>query len=684
MGDKTGIEWTEATWNPVTGCDRISPGCENCLDPATPVLMADMRWKPIGKVEVGDLLVSFTEAPSVGQNRVYETAAVEHVWTTRAEAVELTVGDRSIIASADHRFLAPTRPSWRTADSLGLDSLIVDIGMPGWVPNVDTEAYRAGYVAGVIGGDGTMRIDGSGKGGTKQSYMRVADPETDMPLLERFAASLVALGCSNIAIRPFDQGPGSSGFAPKSGVRAPMAKVETRRMDNLLLIADQCLPERDDPNWAAGFLAGFLDTDGSYSGGNLRFNQSKDNDLLDVTVRCIDRLGFKATREDFRSAEGRSVRLAGDVTDKVRFLSCIQPALTRKAADFYGRRFPKAASPVDGVRRLGVRDLVDIQTSTGTFIAAGLATHNCYALALAKRLKAMGSARYQTDGDPRTSGPGFGVATHADALDQPLRWKRPRRIFVNSMSDLFHDQVTVDFVVEVFAVMALASQHTFQVLTKRPQRMAKVVGDPGFREKVEARIGEYPIGQQMNAACAWPLPNVWLGTSIESDRYTFRADHLRATPAAVRFLSCEPLLGPLPSLDLTGIDQVIVGGESGPGARPMHPDWVRDLRDRCQAATVPCPNDTDGDGDCWVCARPSQHVTQVGRHPQPVPFFFKQWGAWVPVPFDDDAPDQAPAGRWLNADGGHGFHGRDVVRVANVGKRAAGRELDGRTWDETP
>jgi protein gp37 len=266
---------------------------------------------------------------------------------------------------------------------------------------------------------------------------------------------------------------------------------------------------------------------------------------------------------------------------------------------------------------------------------------NCYALTLAKRLKAMGQARYQNDGDPRTSGPGFAVTLHPDALDTPLRWKRPRKVFVNSMSDLFHADVPSDFICRVFEVMGHARQHTFQVLTKRSSRMRDLIG--------------------LNLPEANILPNVWLGTSIESDRYTFRADHLRATPAAVRFLSLEPLLGPLPSLDLTGIDWVIVGGESGPDARPMHVDWARDLRDRCIDAGVA--------------------------------FHFKQWGAWRYV-WEADAPgcteDLFPNKPWecLDLDGTlRGQHGVPVdgsCAVQLVGKHAAGRELDGHTWDEYP
>lgn len=226
----------------------------------------------------------------------------------------------------------------------------------------------------------------------------------------------------------------------------------------------------------------------------------------------------------------------------------------------------------------------------------GDATGGCYAMAMAKRLKAMGQAKYRNDGDPRTSGPGFGLAVHPDALDVPLHWRQPRRVFVNSMSDLGHARVPAEFLARVWSVMSRTPQHTYQILSKRPDRIAAWVnrcqrhefhtgypGTPtGTDETCYDHPGEITVGWEH-----WPLPNVHLGTSIEMDRYCRRADDLRATPATVRFLSLEPLLGPLPSLDLTGIGWVIIGGESGPSARPMDLSWARSLVAQCQAADVP-------------------------------------------------------------------------------------------------
>lgn len=190
---------------------------------------------------------------------------------------------------------------------------------------------------------------------------------------------------------------------------------------------------------------------------------------------------------------------------------------------------------------------------------------HCYALTFAKRLKAMGNPGYRHDGDPRTSGPGFGLTLHPARLDIPLHWRRPQLVFVDSMSDLFHPKVPDGFLAAVLDTMRDAGRHTFFVLTKRPERMAAVLA------RLQPR----------------PLPNVWWGVTVEDNAHVRRADRLRATPAAVRFLSLQPLLGPLPDLDLTGLDWVYVGGESGPGHRPMDPGWVRPIRDRCVEAGIP-------------------------------------------------------------------------------------------------
>lgn len=186
---------------------------------------------------------------------------------------------------------------------------------------------------------------------------------------------------------------------------------------------------------------------------------------------------------------------------------------------------------------------------------------NCYAERMAKRLQAMGNFSYRN---------GFALTLQDQVLELPLRWQKPRTIFVNSMSDLFHKDVPTDYIFRVFDVMRRANWHCFQVLTKRSNRLSK-----------------------LSAELPW-MPNIWMGVSVETQNYTFRIDHLRETNAHTKFLSLEPLLGPIIQLNLSGIDWVIVGGESGPGARPILKPWIVDIRRQCQHAKVP--------------------------------FFFKQWG----------------------------------------------------------
>jgi len=200
-------------------------------------------------------------------------------------------------------------------------------------------------------------------------------------------------------------------------------------------------------------------------------------------------------------------------------------------------------------------------TTGCTKISAGC--KNCYAERMAHRLKAMGQANYVN---------GFDLAVHERTLALPLTWRKPRMVFVNSMSDLFHEEIPDDFVLRTFEVMGNARWHQFQVLTKRDENLAR-------------------LSRQID----WP-DNVWMGVSVENAGYQTRISKLRSTGAKIKFLSLEPLLGPLGELELTGIDWVIVGGESGPRARPMHEEWVVEVREQCLVAGVP--------------------------------FFFKQWGGF--------------------------------------------------------
>jgi protein gp37 len=293
-------------------------------------------------------------------------------------------------------------------------------------------------------------------------------------------------------------------------------------------------------------------------------------------------------------------------------------------------------------------------------------TH-CYAATMARRLAAMGQAKYAGTAERRGKVDVFTGVLRFDeaALEQPLRWKKPRRIFVNSMSDLFHESIALDWpdrIEQVFDVMVRCPQHTFQVLTKRPELMSRFVNRWLLRQD----------GKESPPGTVKPLPNVWLGTSVEDQqRADERIPWLLKTPAAVRFLSCEPLLGPVacgqwlvaseeppghgPLTTGHRLHWVIAGGESGHQARPMHPEWARGLRDQCQAAGVP--------------------------------FFFKQWGEWRPwVGMNLDqirkpAMSMTPDGRTSRGKEPM-LEGGELLSCC--GKKVAGRTLDGREWSEFP
>ncbi|WP_301119635.1 DUF5131 family protein [Mycolicibacterium fortuitum] len=309
-----------------------------------------------------------------------------------------------------------------------------------------------------------------------------------------------------------------------------------------------------------------------------------------------------------------------------------------------------------------------------TKVSAGC--DHCYAETIAHRFT--GSKAYPN---------GFQVTLRPERLDQPLCWKRPRRIFVNSMADLFHDDVPDTYIAWVFAVMALAPQHTFQVLTKRHARMRSLLNREVFYAGVYSEMdsllrdtgASVPLdvretaerwcwpGTRAPGTLPQPLPNVWLGVSTENQQWAdIRIPALLDTPAAVRFISAEPLLGPIDLSCLRcpcgdcgdpnygpSLDWVIVGGESGPGARPMHPDWARGLRDQCTAAGVP--------------------------------FLFKQWGAHrIAIPGQDTWDHIETIPLRLDVPMEPGVDVGPWAHMRRVGKKAAGRELDGRTWDQYP
>ncbi|MBC2868659.1 DUF5131 family protein [Streptomyces mexicanus] len=303
---------------------------------------------------------------------------------------------------------------------------------------------------------------------------------------------------------------------------------------------------------------------------------------------------------------------------------------------------------------------------------------NCYAATFAERWRGTDGHHFEN---------GFDITLRPDRLTLPLTWRTPRRVFLDSMSDLFHTDIPDAYIAQVFAVMALARQHTFQILTKRHGRMKALLSRPAFWHLVADQGRKHFTGCQQDWLAVGamldgkPLPNVWLGVSVEDQkRADLRIPALLETPAAVRFLSCEPLLGPVDlkravipmgserghgltasyvhvagccQRRLHGIDWVIAGGESGPRARPMHPQWARVLRDQCEWAGVP--------------------------------FFLKQWGAYAP---EDHGHDRGSVvlidAQGRNWSGREGDAPPDAVHMRRVGKKAAGRLLDGQPHDAAP
>jgi len=554
MADKSHIEWTEATWNPVTGCTKVSAGCKNCLDPSTPVLMADWSCQAIKDLKPGDAVVAFNEgSEGVGLNKVYEKAVVEEVWSSKKPAVRITTDDGGeIIASLDHRFLKPPRGWFKAGNARVLQTRIRRIGTAS-ILNGFSDDYCAGYVVGATEGDGTMSEGQEGREyREKQWYWRVAVTSRQ----GEFTARLIQCASRfNIALqeKSFDGGTGSE-----------MIKVETRQHELIRKLSS--LWERSGPEFSKGFIAGIFDAEGSFGKTNgcrptsLRVANTK-AEILNAIVAHGESAGFKFKIENFHGRYCKTARLYGSLDEIGRFFGEVRPAISYKKEAAFGCRIEGRVPKVVAVEFLGERELIDIQTSKRTFIANGFLTHNCYAERLALRLQAMGNARYRN---------GFRVTLHEDVVALPLRWREPRIIFVNSMSDLLHEQVPLDFIQKVFATMRACPQHTFQILTKRSTRLRELSGE-------------------LN----WPK-NVWIGVSVEDARVLHRIHDLANVPAAVRFLSCEPLIGPLDNLPLDGIHWVIVGGESGPGARPMKIEWIRAIFRQCRQSRVP--------------------------------FFFKQWG----------------------------------------------------------
>jgi DNA repair photolyase len=348
--------------NPYRGCNH---GCSYCLAPDTPILYADMTWRPIGNVKVGDLLVGFDETVEPGLTRKFRRSVVEHVWWSRKPTLRLVTEHAEVFTTAEHRWLQSPSFRWSRTEQLKPGRMLRLL--PATPPEPIDDEYRLGYIGGVSLGDGTFRYlpgQRSEKLGFPQAYWRVA--MTDHEPLVRLVDYLRVFGV-DVVIRPFDGG---------RSARKPLSKVETRALAKLDRMHRILTVEIDSRNYRRGFLAGFFDAEGSNS-DSLRITQL-DVSVLERVQNYGLHLGFDFQLEP-RWKRASTVRLRGKHAGRVRFFSVCQTAIERKKQALFGREMNIDPEVVRAIEPSPARDVVDIQTSTGTFFAAGLATHNCYA-----------------------------------------------------------------------------------------------------------------------------------------------------------------------------------------------------------------------------------------------------------------------------------------------------------------
>jgi DNA repair photolyase len=348
--------------NPYRGCEH---GCIYCVGPDTPVLHADLVWRPIGEVRVGDVLAGFDEYPEPRRTRKLRRAVVEAVWWSKRPTLRLVTERADMVTTAEHRWLQHRDFRWSRTDQLSPGRILRHVPVTADEP-VDDD-YRVGYIAGLSLGDGTFRYQPgwrSNRLGFPMAYWRVALIDNE-PLL-RLIEHLRVFGV-DANVRPFYGGPTS---------RSPMRKVEVRSLPRLAIIHGLLDVERDTRSYRRGFLAGFFDAEGHH-GDSLRISQV-DLNVLERVRRYASTLGFEFTLEPC-PGRASTLRLVGRIVDRLRFLSVCRPAIARKLHALFGREMNLDPETVRAIESGPLTDVVDITTSTGTFFAAGLATHNCYA-----------------------------------------------------------------------------------------------------------------------------------------------------------------------------------------------------------------------------------------------------------------------------------------------------------------
>ena len=558
MGEKTEIAWTDSTFNPWLGCQRVSPGCDNCLAPDTLVLYRDWTWHPLGEVSPGDKLLGFPDSNKVLMRRL-EVSTVEKIWAVKERALEIQTPEHKIICSYDHPFVARKAAFWRWRKPRNFSLLNTYLRtLPVNPLKPFTHEYMKGYLSGSTEGDGTFRLDPQ-----KQSYWRVAVVKTQESFLERLADFLRALDIADLEVKPFSNGLGSA-----------MIRIETRQYQLLEKIKEVLNMAQGNvhPDFARGWLAGMFDAE-----GNSGITQRKDRpnkiklNSLRIANTVVPRLekivqygkitGFDFKIEKF-SRNCSTARLSGGAIERGRFYGAVRPAIEYKVDACLQTGIPAKAEQVIGMTDVGETNLINIQTSTGTFFANGFAVHNCYAETMANRRKWV---VWGPQGERRRTKPAN--------WRNPIIWDREARetglasrVFCASLADVFDNQAPEGAREDLWELIKATPNLQWQILTKRPQNFEEML----------------PTG--------WPdgYDHVWLGVSAENqEEYDRRWPLLARSGASVKFISYEPALRALSIRETEAAnhghpDWLIWGGESGPGARPLKPEWIRDIIQECQ------------------------------------------------------------------------------------------------------
>ena len=570
MGIESKIGWTESTWNPFHGCVKISSGCKFCVTPDTLILYKDLSWRPIRQAKIGDEIFAFEENPSAkGHSRKYKIAVIEDIEFLNKPALSFSSNNKTLTCSFDHSLLVNNnRYRWKKAGNLTLSDSIPSLpfNIHEYSNSVD---FMKGYIAGMTLGDGAFRYNkdwGSvWKKESKQCYWRIALSQPQMDALLRIKDFLQKTINVSLDINLFSKG--------RNDNQKDVFKIETRSQKVLKLLYDIIYPSYTiSSEYKRGWVSGIFDAQGSLSMSYERLSNLRianyDENIANRIIEYSNLFGIKFKKE-WRKGQLTTVRLVGGVPQKINFFCIFCPIIQYKKNPLLNRHIDNGVAPIDKLEPIGRRKLVDIQTSTKTFIANGFYVHNCY----------MYRDKERYGQDPTT------VLKSKAKFDEPLKWKEPKLIFTCSWSDWFIKEAD-QWRDELWKIIKDTPHHTYQILTKRPERILEHLPE------------DWGDGYE----------NVWLGISAENhDELVKRMIHFKDVKAKVKFLSCEPLIGGIDlELALTSfslktdkeykiedlVNWVIIGGESGNENgkykyRPCSIAWIKNIIGSCQRLHIP-------------------------------------------------------------------------------------------------